>query len=120
MTSNSKLVRYKQQRIQSLAKNSDSYRFFNLLTGPDMLSLVEALLPEDHRERQFPPTETLSMFLAQAMSEDRSCQKVANNAAIKRVMGGLSPCSTATGGYCQAQLWRRFRQNVMTQSEYLI
>ena len=103
MTSNNKLVRCKQQRIQTLVKNSDSYSFFNLLTGPEMLSKVEELLPETHRERQFPPTETLSMFLAQAMSEDRSCQKAVNDAAIKRVVGGLSLCSTATGGYCQAR-----------------
>ena len=75
MTTNNKLLRSKQQRIQSLAKNYDSYDFFNLLTGPEMLAAVEELLPEGHRERQFPPTETLSMFLAQAMSEDRSCQK---------------------------------------------
>jgi len=105
MTTNSKLVRYKQQRIQAMAKNNDSYSFFNLLTGPEMLSKVEELLPDAHRERQFPPTETLSMFLAQAMSEDRSCQKAVNDAAIKRVVGGLSPCSTGTGGYCQARQW---------------
>jgi hypothetical protein len=103
MPSNSKLVRCKQQIIQTQASNSDSYRFFNLLTGPEMLSMVEELLPDDHRERQFPPTETLSMFLAQALSEDRSCQKVVNDAAIKRLVGGLTLCSTATGGYCQAR-----------------
>lgn len=103
MTTNNKLVRSKQQRIQTLAKNYDSYDFFNLLTGPEMLSTVENLLPEGHRERQFPPTETLSMFLAQAMNEDRSCQKAVNDAAVKRVVGGLSPCSTMTGGYCQAR-----------------
>ena len=103
MTTNSKLVQTKQQRIQTVVNNSDSYRFFNLLTGPDMLSKVEELLPEAHRERQFPPTETLSMFLAQALSEDRSCQKAVNDAAIKRIVGGLSPCSTGTGGYCQAR-----------------
>jgi len=103
MSSNSKLVRHKQQRIQSVAKNCDSYSFFNLLTGPEMFSMVEELLPDEHRERQFPPTETLSMFLSQAMSEDRSCQNAVNDAAIKRIISGLSPCSTATGGYCQAR-----------------
>jgi hypothetical protein len=60
MSSNSKIVRCIQQRIKGQASNSDSYSFFNLLTGPDMLSMVEDLLPEEHRERQFPPTETLS------------------------------------------------------------
>jgi hypothetical protein len=103
MSINNKLVRHKQQRIQSVGENSDSYSFFNLLTGPEMLSKVEELLPEVHRERQFPPTETLSMFLAQAMNEDRSCQKAVTEAAIKRVVGGLSPCSMGTGGYCQAR-----------------
>ena len=63
---------------------------------------MEELLP-DHRERLYPPTETLSMFLAQALSEDRSCQKAVNDAAIKRVMGGLRSVSTGTGGYCRAR-----------------
>ncbi len=103
MTSNTKLARSKQQRIQLLAKNCDSYNFFNLLTGPELLAKVEERLPEVHRERQFPPTETLSMFLAQTMNEDRSCQKAVDEAAVKRVMGGLTPCSTATGAYCQAR-----------------
>lgn len=103
MTTNNKLVRCKQQRIKALSNNSDSYDFFNLLTGPEMLSTVEDLLPEDYRERQFPPTETLSMFLAQAMNKDRSYQKTVNDVAIKRVIGGLSPCSANTNGYCQAR-----------------
>ena len=103
MTTNNKRARSKQQRIKTWAKNYNSYDFFNLLTGPEMLATVEDLLPEGHRERQFPPTETLSMFLAQAMNDDRSCQKAVNDAAVKRVVGGLSPCSTLTGGYCQAR-----------------
>ena len=61
---------HQQQRVRRCAADSDSYAFFNLLTGPELLEPVEALLPE-HRERLFPPTETLSMFLAQAMSAVR-------------------------------------------------
>ena len=102
MSSNNKLARRQQQRIQKQAKNTDSYSFFNLLTGPELLSTVEELLPE-HRERVFPPTETLSMFLAQALNEDRSCQKAVNDAVVKRIIGGLSPVSTTTGGYCRAR-----------------
>ena len=102
MSTNNKLARCRQQRIKNYALDSDSHRFFNLLTSPELLSTVEELLPE-HRERLFPPTETLSMFLAQALSEDRSCQKVVNDTVVKRVMGGLSPISTATGGYCRAR-----------------
>ena len=91
-----------QQRIVKQAQNSDAYRFFDLLTGPELLETVESLLPE-HRERLFPPTETLSMFLAQALSADRACQNAVNEAALKRLTGGLAPCSTHTGAYCAAR-----------------
>lgn len=91
-----------QKRVSQQAENSDSYEFFNLLTSPELLDQVESMLP-DHRERLFPPTETLSMFLAQAMSADRSCQKAVDDAAVKRLVGGLPTCSTNTGAYCQAR-----------------
>lgn len=91
-----------QKRIRKHISNNDSYQFFNLLTGPELLDKVESLLPE-HRERLFPPTETLSMFLSQAMSADSSCQNVVNDSAIKRLVGGLPNCSTHTGAYCRAR-----------------
>ena len=61
--------------MQVASLSSTPHTFFNLLTGPGLLSAVEDLLPE-HRERSFPPTETLSMFLSQAMNADRSCQNI--------------------------------------------
>jgi hypothetical protein len=91
-----------QRRVRRHAANTDSDAFFNLLTGPRLLEQVEALLPE-HRERLFPPTETLSMFLAQALSADRSCQQAVDDAAVKRLVGGLPRCSTHTGAYCKAR-----------------
>lgn len=93
---------HQQRRIRARASNSDSYDFFNMLTSPELLDQVEVLLP-NHRERLYPPTETLSMFLAQALSTDRSCQRAVNDAAIKRLAGGLIPCSTHTGAYCRAR-----------------
>lgn len=102
MHPNQHIALHQQKRIKHHAKNSDSYAFFNLLTHPDLLDQVEASLPE-HRERLFPPTETLSMFLSQALGADRSCQNVVNDAAVKRLMGGLPACSTHTGGYCRAR-----------------
>jgi len=92
-----------QRRIRSQARNSDAYSFFNLLTGPALFDKVESLLPP-HRERRFPPTETLSMFVAQALSADRSCQNAVDAAAIKRLGAGLAPCSTHTGAYCRARM----------------
>lgn len=90
------------RRVEHYADTADSYAMFNLLTGPELLDHVEALLPE-HRERLFPPTETLSMFLAQALSADGSCQAVVDDAMVKRVVAGLKPGSTDTGGYCKAR-----------------
>ena len=91
-----------QQLVRQHARDSDAYAFFNLLTSEQLLETVESLLPA-HRERQFPPTETLSMFMAQALSADRSCQQAVNVAAVKRLAGGLPPCSTHTGAYCRAR-----------------
>jgi Transposase DDE domain len=93
---------WQQRRVRAHARDSDAYAFFNLLTGPELFDKVESLLPP-HRERLFPPTETLSMFLAQALSADRSCQKVVNDTAIRRLAGSLPLCSTHTGAYCRAR-----------------
>lgn len=92
-----------QRAIRAHIPKSDAGAFFNLLTGPELFDSVESMLPP-HRERQFPPTATLSMFLAQALGADRSCQKVVDDAAIKRLAAGMPPCSTHTGAYCRARL----------------
>jgi hypothetical protein len=92
----------RRQRVLERAGSTDAYGFFNLLTGPHLLGRVEALLP-DHRERAFPPTETLAMFLAQALSADGSCRQAVNDAAVKRLIAGLAPHSSSTSAYCQAR-----------------
>lgn len=91
-----------QRRIRHHVHHSNAHTFFNLLTRPEVLGEVESLLPP-HRARLFPPTETLSMFLAQALNADRSCQKAVNDTAVTRVARGLPHCSTHTGAYCRAR-----------------
>ena len=88
-------------RINQLA-DSDSARFFDVLSGPALSDQMASLVPQ-HRERLFPPLETLSMFLAQVLSEDRSCQNTVNKAAVQRLSNGLPACSTDTGAYCRAR-----------------
>ena len=102
MHPNPRVRAQQQHHVRRRADSSDAYAFFNLLTSPELLDQVESLLPS-HRERLFPPTETLSMFLSQALSADRSCQRAVNEAAVKRLMGGLARASTHTGGYCRAR-----------------
>lgn len=94
--------RAQQKRIQRAALGCDAFGFFNLLTSDALLETVEAASPQ-FRERLFTPTETLSLFLAQCMSQDGSCQNAINEFAMARVAGGLMPCSTVTGGYCRAR-----------------
>lgn len=94
--------KHQHRRVEAYRKDSNSHDFFNLLTRDALLDKVEELLPE-HRERLYPPTETLSMFLAQAMSADRSCQNIVNHATVQRLYGGLTVGSTHTGGYCRAR-----------------
>ncbi len=95
-------TRHQRKRVEYYASSSSSYSYFNLLTSDELFDTVESLLP-DHRERQYPPTETLSLFLTQAMSADRSCQNIVNQTAVDRLVGGLAPVSTHTGGYCRAR-----------------
>jgi hypothetical protein len=76
--------------------------FFNILIGPELLEMTEAHLPE-HRERLYPPTLTLSMFMKQALEEDRSCQRAVNAWAAQRAAEGLSVQSIRTGAYCRAR-----------------
>jgi hypothetical protein len=60
------------------------------------------LLPE-HRERLYPPTLALSMFMGQVLSEDGSCQKAVDSWAAQRAAEGLSVQSINTGAYCRAR-----------------
>jgi len=104
-------ARQQHHRVNAYRASSDSYSCFNLLTSDALLDTVEGLLPE-HRERLYPPTETLSMFLSQAMSADRSCQNSVNQAAMHRLATGLDTGSTLTGGYCRAR--RRLPLNMVS------
>jgi hypothetical protein len=76
-------------RIRRRAQRVDAVGFFNLLTGPELIEVTEAHLPE-HRERLYPPTVALSMFLHQCLDADGSCQKAVNGWAAQRCAEGLS------------------------------
>jgi len=102
MNTNQKLKQVQQKSIQTQIHKTDAYSFFNLLTSPQLLSVVDECSP-DHRERIYTPTTTLSLFLAQAMNADSSCQNAVDRHAVERVFNGLSSCSTITGGYCKAR-----------------
>ena len=60
-----------------------------MLTGPE-------LLPE-HREREYSPTVRLAVFLNQALSQDRSCQRAVEGWIAQCVAEGPRPPELAHG-----------------------
>jgi hypothetical protein len=91
-------VHQRPSAIARRAKTSQAVEFFNVLTSPALLETTESVLPE-HRERLYPPTVTLSMFMRQVLEADGSCQKAVNGWAAQRAADGLPGCSVRTGGY---------------------
>jgi len=102
MNINQKTKQTQHHSIQSYVNKTDAYSFFNLLTSPQLLDVIEEQLP-NHRERLYPPTTTLSLFMAQAMNSDASCQNTVDRHVVERVFNGLPVCSTMTGAYCKAR-----------------
>ncbi len=99
---NSKINNIQQNRIEHHIKKTDGNQFLDLLSHPQLLSNIEELIPL-HRDRCFPPLETLSLFLAQTMNADSSCQNAVNELTVQRINNGLAPYSTNTGSYCKAR-----------------
>ena len=92
----------RQRHVGRRMQATEAVEFFNVLTSPELLETTEALLPE-YRERLYPPTVALSMFMRQVLEADGSCQKAVNGWAAQRAADGLAPCSVLTGGYCRAR-----------------
>ena len=100
-TAQSELHR-RRRSIERRARLTHAVEFFNVLTSPQLLDTTEAQLPA-HRERLYPPTVALSMFMRQVLQADGSCQEAVNGWAAQRAADGLRPCSVRTGGYCRAR-----------------
>ena len=91
-----------RNRIRRQVSKVGAVDFFNVLTGPQLLEITDAHLPA-HRERLYPPTVTLSMFMKQGLEADHSCQQAVNAWAAQRAAEGLGVSSVRTGAYCQAR-----------------
>jgi len=65
-----------QKRFADRVSATDCYGFFNLLTGPKLLDVVEAQLPE-HRERLYTPTLIPSQRLYFGVAGDNTAVVVA-------------------------------------------
>lgn len=95
-------ARRHQQLVDRQIQRVGAMDFFDLLTSPELLGVMEELMPE-YRERKYPPQVALSMFLGQVLNEDGSCQKAVNAALVTRLLGSVPVGSANTGGYCLAR-----------------
>lgn len=103
MTNSSGRSRVQQRQcVEKLRDQANPTVFFNALTDDGMFEKLESLLPE-YRERIYTPTDTLSMFLSQALNADRSCQNAVDDWFMSRQSTGLSQVSTNTSAYCRAR-----------------
>ncbi len=76
--------------------------FAKVMTSDSIAKIVQ-LVGLNWRERIFTPIVTLCVFLGQVLSADNCCRAAVARLNAHRVSLGLSPGSTATGGYCQAR-----------------
>jgi hypothetical protein len=89
-----KVVMLKQQFLQG-----DSGVFSQVLGDQE----VVAELVEPHRERIYPPLDTLRLFVGQVLSADRACQDVVGRRLSERISQGQSVSALNTGSYCDAR-----------------
>ena len=95
--------RSKKQRNFHHTKPADAASFLDLLSNKELTTIFDNNTPK-YRERVYTPMKTLSMFLAQALNEDRSCSKAVNDMIIQSQSTNYGrKISPNTGAYCLAR-----------------
>src|SRR3989338_7492033 len=92
-----KIAMLKQQFLQS-----DTGLFDQALGEHEIVTVMQELV-DPHRERIYPPLDTLRLFVGQVLSADRACQDVVGRRLSERVAQGQSVSALNTGSYCDAR-----------------
>ena len=92
-----KIIMLKRQFLQ------DDTSVFDQALGDQELAAVMSELVAPHRERIYPPLDTLRLFVGQVLSSDRACQDVVGRRLSERVAQGQSVSALNTGVYCDAR-----------------
>src|SRR5256885_8212631 len=71
--------------------------------SPGCLAEALAEIQRPWKDRIFTPLVTLWVFLGQVLNADQSCRAAVARLIARRAADGLPPCSSDTGGYCQAR-----------------
>ena len=92
-----KVMMLKQQFLQS------GTGIFDQALGEHEIAAVVAELAAPHRERIYPPLDTLRLFVGQVLSSDRACQDVVGRRLSERIAQGHTQNALNTGSYCDAR-----------------
>lgn len=111
MNHNQSALNLQQKIISKSIKNSHSDHWSEMMDKQNLIPIIEEY-SKKCRYRIYTPKQTLSMFLTQAISEDRSCQKAVNSTALNLLSSDQTSCSIATGGYCRAR--QRLSESMIT------
>ena len=76
---------------------------FDQALGDREIAAVAGELVTPHRERIYPPLDTLRLFVGQVLSAARTCQDVVGRRLSERIAQGQSASALNTGSYCDAR-----------------
>ncbi len=89
-------------QLQSKLRSASKLDCDFLSPNPQVLGICDELGYE-FRDRIFNPMITVWMFITQAISADKSCQKAVTRLNAWRVAKGLPKVSSETTSYCKAR-----------------
>lgn len=92
-----KVMMLKQQFLQG------GTGIFDQALGDQEIAAVVAEQVAPHRERIYPPLDTLRLFVGQVLSTDGACQDVVGRRLSERIAQGHSQSALSTGSYCDAR-----------------
>jgi hypothetical protein len=94
-----------RQRVDTLRREflQDGELPFADVLSSGGLAEAPADIRRPRKDRTFTPLVTLWVFLGQVLNADQSCRAAVARLIAHRAARGLPPCSSDTGGYCQAR-----------------
>jgi hypothetical protein len=97
-------IKRARQKIAKLKRQflHDGTGVFDQVLGEQEIEAIMNELPP-HRDRIYPPLETLRLFVCQILSSDRACQDVVGRRLSERVAQGQPVSALGTGAYCDAR-----------------
>lgn len=97
-----KRIRQKVAMLKQQFLQGDTGVFTQVLGDQEIAAVADELV-EPHRERIYPPLDTLRLFVGQVLSADRACQDVVGRRLSERVAQGQTVSALNTGSYCDAR-----------------